>query len=81
MSRNDNTNLLGFLEKPSLFQTWNPKNPNRRRSRSRSRSKDSRVSDKFSNINGFDDKSIDSASKIQQRGDKSNYQYTQNRAP
>ncbi len=80
----DNGSLFGFLQKPSLFQSSSNNNANRRRSRSRSRSKDSRVSDKFSNINTLDDRTMDSASKIQQRGQKFNYQYVngpQNRGP
>ena len=64
----DNGSLFGFLSKPSLFQSSSNNNVNRRRSRSRSRSKDSRVSDKFSNINAFEDRSMASASKIQQKG-------------
>lgn len=65
---NLNNGLFGFLNKPSLFQNSPINNSSRRRSRSRSRSKDSRVSDKLSNINALEEKSMESSSKVQQRG-------------
>ncbi len=83
MDKNNN-GLFGFLQKPSLFQASPNTNASRKRSRSRSRSKDSRISDKLSNINALDQRSIDSGSKLQLKGQKFNYQYANvpnNRGP
>jgi len=56
MSNNDNSSLLGFLQKKSLFSN-SPNKASRRRSRSKSR--DSKNIDQRSNFNTFDEKMLE----------------------
>lgn len=56
MSTNNDSSLLGFLQKKSLFSS-SPNKGGRRRSRSKSR--DSRNYDKKSNVNSLEERSLE----------------------
>lgn len=64
MNQSNNSSLLGFLQKKSLFSS-NINNSNRKRSRSRS--KDSRNFDKVSNVNSFEERSLAESAFMQKK--------------